>query len=91
MNEWFIWYCSMIAAGLSCILYLDTFSDVYLVSVAKIQIKSILYYFSHSQILNTFYYLLHPSITHFHVKTALVIEHLKNCCCKKRTVFLLSK
>jgi len=38
------------------ILYLETFSDMYLVSVSKIQIKSILYHFIHSQILNTFMY-----------------------------------
>jgi len=38
---------------------------MYLVSVSKILIKSILYHFIHLQILNTFYYLQHPSITHF--------------------------
>jgi len=38
------------------ILYLETFSDMYLVSVSKIQIKSILHHFIHSQILNTFMY-----------------------------------
>ena len=80
----------------SCILYLDTFSDMYLVSLSKIQIKSILYHFIHSQILNTFYYFLHPYITnrlkyHVELETASMTAHLKSCCYWKRTVFLLSK
>jgi len=67
---------------------------MYLVSVSKVQIKSILYHFIHSQIINTFSCLLHPSITHLQCACAafglrpevprrncvMITARLKTCC-----------